>query len=132
MTVLQGATYRLAAMSFSFINFQGAIGLAGDGTRCYFDIHNKKSPCYKHFCGFGPPPGYEGMEKPEGEEPEDSEEDSDESYRQEMTCIRYMLDYCQLYEDRGCVIELPQMLNKRSNDEFEMIKNVPSKFTSED
>ena len=52
---------------------------------CNFDELNKQSPCHFPTC-------YEDAESAE--------------------CIRYILDYCNQWEDRGCVIELPQLLNK--------------------
>lgn len=108
----------------SDLSVQEALGNYGQGTSCYFDLQNPKSPCHERSCGFGvgpPPPGTH-------EAKDDEEEDSDKALQQEMTCVRYILDYCQRYEDRGCVIELPQMLNKRSDDDFDMIRKVPSKF----
>ena len=59
---------------------------------CSFDKTNKKSPCYFERC--------------------DNEED--------LKCIKYILEYCGMFEDRGCVVNKPQLLNKK--DLGEMMK----------
>ncbi|KAI8480976.1 hypothetical protein Bbelb_390800 [Branchiostoma belcheri] len=43
-------------------------------------------------------------------------------------CIRYILDYCQVYQDRGCVVQLPQLLNKQTKEDFESIATMESPF----
>ncbi|CAH1253850.1 KDM8 [Branchiostoma lanceolatum] len=48
----------------------------------------------------------------------------------DQRCIRYILDYCQVYQDRGCVVQLPQLLNKISKEEFENIAAMESPFHS--
>ena len=62
---------------------------------CDFDITNKKSPCY--------------FKRGEEEDPK---------------YIRYMLDYCNVYEDRGCVINKPQLLNKLDGETLDEIKSM--------
>lgn len=59
---------------------------------CSFDRTNKKSPCHFERC--------------------DNEED--------LKCIKYILEYCGAFEDRGCVVNKPQLLNKK--DYGEMLK----------
>ena len=67
---------------------------------CDFDFTNKKSPCHLH-----------GVEE------------------DDLHYIRYVLDYCQHYEDRGCVINKPQLLNKLEREEFqEMAFEMKSHF----
>ncbi|XP_078608121.1 bifunctional peptidase and (3S)-lysyl hydroxylase Jmjd7-like [Branchiostoma floridae x Branchiostoma japonicum] len=46
-------------------------------------------------------------------------------------CIRYILDYCQVYQDRGCVVQLPQLLNKQTKEDFEIIAAMESPFHSQ-
>ena len=69
--------------------------------RCSFDLGNSQSPCYFEAC-------YEDSGHPE--------------------CIRYILEYCSQWEDRGCVIELPQHLNKRDKKEMEQITTMESPY----
>jgi lysine-specific demethylase 8 len=68
---------------------------------CDFDRSNLKSPCQYKPCL------------------EDDEV---------LNCVRYMLDYCAAYEDRGCVIKLPHLLNKKSKEEYKEIKEMNSDF----
>ncbi|XP_048584047.1 bifunctional arginine demethylase and lysyl-hydroxylase JMJD6 [Nematostella vectensis] len=35
-----------------------------------------------------------------------------------MECLRYVLDYCNEFADRGCVIHLPHLLNKKTRKEW--------------
>ena len=72
-------------------------------SQCNFDRSNKKSPCNYAKC---------------------SDDESDPS------CIRYILDYCLAYNDRGCVIQLPQLLNKLTSDEYNNVKTIKSDFVS--
>ncbi|XP_070541818.1 uncharacterized protein [Ptychodera flava] len=37
----------------------------------------------------------------------------------EAECVRQTLDYCSKYDDRGCVIMLPQLINRLSRSEYE-------------
>ena len=64
---------------------------------CSFDKTNKKSPCHFPAC--------------------DDEDD--------LKCVKYVLEYCGAYEDRGCVVNKPQFLNKKENKE--MIQMATSK-----
>ena len=59
---------------------------------CFFDNKNKKSPCFPKFCRGD----YEGLE-----------------------CVQYVLEYCGRYDDRGCVINKPHLLNKKQKEEME-------------
>ena len=59
---------------------------------CDFDRQNKKSPCF--FSDTDP-------ENPQ--------------------YIRYVLDYCSEFQDRGCVINKPQLLRKLTGKEFQDI-----------
>ena len=68
---------------------------------CNFDELNKQSPCHFPTC-------YEDAESPE--------------------CIRYFLDYCNQWEDHGCVIELPQLLNKVDEHRMEEITTMKSPY----
>ena len=68
---------------------------------CNFDELNKQSPCHFPTC-------YEDAESAE--------------------CIRYILDYCNQWEDRGCVIELPQLLNKVDEHRMEEITTMKSPY----
>ena len=68
---------------------------------CNFDISNQKSPCHFESC-------FEDPEAP--------------------TCIRYILEYCSHWEDRGCTIELPQLLNKVDNYTMEQITTMKSPY----
>ncbi|XP_020607260.1 lysine-specific demethylase 8-like [Orbicella faveolata] len=68
---------------------------------CNFDMSNQKSPCHFGSC-------FEDPEAP--------------------TCIRYILEYCSRWEDRGCTIELPQLLNKVDNYTMERITNMKSPY----
>lgn len=68
---------------------------------CNFDGLNKQSPCHFSTC-YG--------------DPESSE------------CIRYILEYCNQWEDRGCVIELPQLLNKVDMYKMKEITNMESPY----
>ena len=68
---------------------------------CNYDRSNPHSPCHYDVC------------IKEDENPK---------------CIRYMLDYCAAYHDRGCVIQLPQLLNKRRQDEYQTIRREHSDF----
>ena len=68
---------------------------------CHFDRTNEKSPCHYRLCL-----------------------ENDEDKR----CIRYVLDYCFHYEDRGCVVELPALMNKLSSSAYGDIKQMASEF----
>lgn len=68
---------------------------------CNFDKSNQKSPCHFGSC-------FEDPEAP--------------------TCIRYILDYCSHWEDRGCTIELPQLLNKVDKRTMEQITTMKSPY----
>ena len=68
---------------------------------CNFDGLNKQSPCHFPTC-------YEDAESTE--------------------CIRYILDYCNQWEDRGCIIELPQLLNKVDKERMEEITTMKSPY----
>ena len=75
-----------------------------DGTDkipCSFDYNNEKNPCRY-------PPCVEN--------------------EQEMKCIRYTMDYCLHYDDRGCVVMLPQMMNKLASADYKEIQQMPSEF----
>ena len=73
----------------------------GNEMPCDFDRSNKKSPCHYEKC---------------------HDDDSDPG------CVRYVLDYCLAFDDRGCVIQLPHLLNKLSNEEYNEIQNMKSDF----
>ncbi|CAH1261579.1 KDM8 [Branchiostoma lanceolatum] len=72
-----------------------------DGERCVFDSENPKCPCFYDPC---------------------LEDDAT------PPCVRYILDYCLDYEDRGCVIELPQLLNKLYKPDFEKLAQIKSGY----
>ncbi|XP_078000854.1 uncharacterized protein LOC144453435 [Glandiceps talaboti] len=69
---------------------------------CYFDGDNPKSPCEKDL--------------------ECMEEDN------ELRCTKYVLDYCYHWEDRGCVTDLPQSLNRLSSVHFDELQDIQSSF----
>ena len=68
---------------------------------CDFDRENLKSPCYYKPC---------------------QKDDTDPK------CLRFILDYCVVFEDCGCVIHLPLLLNKLGKYEYEDIKNMETDF----
>lgn len=76
-------------------------GQLPDLVPCNFDYKNKKCPCRYQPCI-------------------EDEED--------LRCVKYSLDYCVHYEDRGCVIMLPHMMNKLSASDYQQIKQKPSEF----
>jgi len=84
-------------LSRSSANFKENSRSESDEAPCSFDKTNKKSPCHYRVC--------------------DNEED--------LRCVKYILEYCGLYEDRGCVVNKPQLLNKR--DYGEMMEMATSK-----
>ena len=68
---------------------------------CDFDYTNKKSPCHFSECW---------------------QDDNNNK------CIRYILDYCLHYDDRGCVDQLPQLMNKLGSSQYKDIQQMPSDF----
>ncbi|KAJ7327796.1 hypothetical protein OS493_026072 [Desmophyllum pertusum] len=68
---------------------------------CNFDMSNQQSPCHFDTC-------FEDAEAP--------------------ICIRYILEYCSRWEDRGCAIELPQLLNKMDKVTMEQITTMKSPY----
>ena len=68
---------------------------------CDFDYTNKKSPCHFSECW---------------------EDDNTKK------CIRYILDYCLSFDDRGCVDQLPQLMNKLGSSQYKEIQQMPSDF----
>ena len=74
-----------------------------DLTPCDFDYTNKKSPCHFNGCVY--------------------QEDEENS-----KCIRYILDYCLHYDDRGCVDQLPQLMNKLGSSQYKEIQQMSSDF----
>lgn len=68
---------------------------------CNFDASNLQSPCHFATC-------FEDPESP--------------------ICIRYILDYCSHWEDRGCAIELPQLLNKVEKSLMKQIASLKSSY----
>ena len=84
-------------LSRSSANFERKPRSQSDEAPCSFDKTNKKSPCHFRTC--------------------DNEED--------LRCVKYILEYCGLYEDRGCVVNKPQLLNKK--DYGEMMQMATSK-----
>ena len=69
---------------------------------CFFDRANKKSPCHYSPC--------------------QNEED--------LKCVKYVLEYCGAYEDRGCVVNKPQLLNKKGHEEMIKISTTRPLFIS--
>ncbi|XP_065186743.1 uncharacterized protein LOC135817477 [Sycon ciliatum] len=103
---------------------------------CYFDMKNPNNPCRTAACHGGQISDelvdFLNMTKPDVEEEGDGEEEEDDEAAEEANereCIRHILDYCERYEDRGCVIELPQYLNKKSDSELELINQLRSPLT---
>lgn len=70
---------------------------------CDFDYTNQKSPCHFRSC-------------------RDQEDEGN------TKCIRYILDYCLHYDDRGCVDQLPQLMNKLGSSQYKEIQQMPSEF----
>lgn len=68
---------------------------------CSFDYNNEKNPCRNRWC---------------------LEDESD------IRCVWYTLDYCVHYDDRGCVIMLPHMMNKLASSDYKEIQQMPSEF----
>ncbi|XP_065186750.1 uncharacterized protein LOC135817482 isoform X2 [Sycon ciliatum] len=95
---------------------------------CHFDITNPNNPCRTPACNDGQISDeladFLNMTKPDVEEEGDGDEE-----KNERECIRHILDYCERYEDRGCVIALPQLLNKKSEPELELINQLRSPLT---
>ena len=69
---------------------------------CNFDRENMKCPCHYGPCQL-----------------------DDTANR----CIRYTLDYCTAFHDRGCAIQLPQLLNKLDRESYATIKTMVSDFS---
>lgn len=46
----------------------------------------------------------------------------------DLECLRYILDYCGVFQDRGCIIQLPHLLNKLDASEYEVLKNMDTNF----
>ena len=70
---------------------------------CDFDRENKLSPCFNKYCL--------------------------QHGSSHTKCIRYMLDYCSYFEDRGCVVNKPQLLNKLDGDKLHRIANMKPLLT---
>ena len=70
---------------------------------CDFDYKNQKSPCHFESCR--------------------NQEDEENT-----KCIRYILDYCLHYDDRGCVDQLPQLMNKLGSSQYKEIQQMQSDF----
>ena len=68
---------------------------------CDFDRENLKSPCYFKPC---------------------QRDDND------LKCLRYLLDYCGAFQDRGCIIQLPHLLNKLEKNEYSILKSMETDF----
>lgn len=68
---------------------------------CNFDMNNLQSPCHFASC-------FKDPESP--------------------ICIRYILDYCGHWQDRGCAIELPQLLNKVDKNLMTQIMSLKSSY----
>jgi len=59
--------------------------------------------------------------------------DEQDDYEEEgnLRFVRYVLDYCQEFEDRGCVIKMPHLLNKMSREDFhDMAYTMDSSYRS--
>ena len=69
---------------------------------CDFDRENMKSPCYFKPC------------------------QKDDNH---FKCLRYLLDYCGEFQDRGCVIQLPHLLNKLDRSEYKELKSMETDFS---
>ena len=69
---------------------------------CDFDRENMKSPCYFKQCQI---------------------DDND------LKCLRYLLDYCGEFQDRGCIIQLPHLLNKLGKSEYKVLKTMETDFS---
>ncbi|XP_070578891.1 uncharacterized protein [Ptychodera flava] len=50
-------------------------------------------------------------------------EDACDAGEEELECTRYVLEYCYEWEDRGCVVDLPQALNRLSHAELEDLQH---------
>lgn len=74
---------------------------------CDFDQSNKKSPCFYKF-------------KSQVEREEETN----------FPFIRYVMDYCQEFEDRGCVINKPLLLNKLMKEEFDVMASSESIYNN--
>ena len=68
---------------------------------CSFDESNPKSPCHAAVC------------KEDSESPQ---------------CIRYSLEYCLKWEDHGCIVDMPQLLNKKHSSEMNFILAMESQY----
>ncbi len=68
---------------------------------CQYDRSIKNSPCYYKPCFV------------------------DEA---EMKCLKYILDYCSHYDDRGCVVNKPQLLNKKDDEDMKELEKMPKRF----
>ena len=69
---------------------------------CDFDYENLKSPCHYKAC---------------------QKDDED------LRCVRYALDYCHEFRDRGCIVQLPQLLNKVGRKEYGIIQEMTSDYS---
>ena len=54
-----------------------------------------------------------------------------QDHEESPVCLRYIIDYCREVEDKACVIEIPQLLNKLYGDEFRSIPKA-KKWWGED
>ena len=84
---------------------------------CYFDHNNPESPCNYPPCANGTEldeslPSKRAMNvKEEGER-----------VKEKRLCLGRIINYCSRYQDQGCIIELPRLLNKKSHTElFELV-----------
>ncbi|XP_078590152.1 uncharacterized protein LOC144870229 isoform X1 [Branchiostoma floridae x Branchiostoma japonicum] len=92
--------YKFETMKEDLEEFNGP-DYSEEGERCVFDDKNPKCPCFYAPC---------------------MEDDAT------PRCVRYILDYCHGFEDRGCVIELPQLLNKLYKRDFEKLAQIKSDY----
>lgn len=45
-----------------------------------------------------------------------------------LKCVRFVLEYCAVFEDRGCVSVLPHLLNKLYSSDYQDIIKLESDF----
>ena len=98
---------------------------------CYFDHDNPESPCFHPACGSAGQFGDINLEVEDGTNAELPERvlelEGGGEVRAEDMCIWHTVDYCSRFVDRGCVIELPQLLNKKGRDDIRELEALQGK-----
>ena len=99
---------------------------------CYFDRNNPESPCFHIACGGATHFPDIKVERDGGTVDGLGErvlelEGGGEVKAQDM-CTWHVIDYCSRFVDRGCAIELPQLLNKKRRDDIRELAALKGKI----